>query len=247
MSGLVIALLGSGEFEPWTCEIDRELLAAARNGDGRVLLLPTASAPEGDEVFDRWAAAGRAHYASGSIRTEVVPLKTREDAAVPGVVASLEDASMVFFSGGNPAYLASTLIDTPFWAAMVDRLSAGLAYAGCSAGAACLPELVPDSTVSTFGPELWKPGLGLLHDVLLGPHWDVLESFAPGITDHIVSMAPPGSVVLGIDETTAIVGDGSNWRVVGEGRAHVHANGGWTSHRATERFELELASGVRTR
>ena len=143
MSGLVLALLGSGEFEPWTDEIDRGLLAESRVGDGRVLILPTASAPEGDEVFDRWGAAGLDHYASASIPAEVVPLKSREDAERSDVIARLDEASLVFFSGGNPAYLAATLIGTSFWSAVVERLGAGLAYAGCSAGAACLPELVP--------------------------------------------------------------------------------------------------------
>src|SRR5439155_11002014 len=74
-----IALLGSGEFEPWTEEVDRWLLERA-TGDGSVLVLPTASAPEGDPIFDGWANLGLDHYAQLGIPAQVVPLKTREDA-----------------------------------------------------------------------------------------------------------------------------------------------------------------------
>jgi len=45
-------LLGSGEFEPWSEEAER---AAVLEAAPTVAILPTASAPEGDAVFDRWA------------------------------------------------------------------------------------------------------------------------------------------------------------------------------------------------
>src|SRR5207247_11167709 len=68
----VFALLGSGEFEPWTAEVDRWLLERTI-GSGRVLILPTASAPEGDAVFNRWGDMGLAHYEELGIPAEVVP------------------------------------------------------------------------------------------------------------------------------------------------------------------------------
>jgi hypothetical protein len=40
------SLLGTGEFQPWSEPVDRRLVEEA-DGDGRVLILPTASAPEG--------------------------------------------------------------------------------------------------------------------------------------------------------------------------------------------------------
>src|SRR5262245_63445341 len=55
-------LLGSGEFEPWTHDVESRVLAEA-SGDGSVVILPTASAPDGDAVFDRWAKMGLDHYA----------------------------------------------------------------------------------------------------------------------------------------------------------------------------------------
>ena len=67
----LVGLLGSGEFLRWAGEVDRALLERARAGDGRVLVLPTASAPEGETIFGRWAAMGLAHYGELGIPAEV--------------------------------------------------------------------------------------------------------------------------------------------------------------------------------
>ncbi|MGH2720564.1 MAG: Type 1 glutamine amidotransferase-like domain-containing protein, partial [Actinomycetota bacterium] len=134
---MLLALLGSGEFLPWQAGLDRWLLDRARPGP--VLVLPTASAPEGGAVFERWGSMGVAHYRDElGTAAEVVPLRTRADAERPELVARLDDAALVFFSGGNPAYLVHVLAGTPFWAALQRGTAAGLAYGGCSAGAACL-------------------------------------------------------------------------------------------------------------
>ena len=152
-------LLGSGEFEPWSADVDRRLLADA-TGDGRVLILPTASAKEGDTIFDGWGSMGLEHFDSLGIPAEVVPLKTREDAGRPEFVAKVTEASVVYFSGGNPAYLAATLAGTPFWAEVLRAQERGLAYIGCSAGVACLGDNAPDSDRERFADGFWEPGLG---------------------------------------------------------------------------------------
>jgi cyanophycinase len=215
------ALLGSGEFEPWTREIDRRLLAEA-TGDGSILILPTASAPEGDEVFDRWGRMGLAHYEDAGIAAEVVPLKTRDDAQRTALAAAVERASAVFFSGGNPAYLAGVLSGTRFWAAVLDGLERGMAYAGCSAGIASLGRTAPDSSaLDPSGDGMWKPGLGFFPNLSLAPHWDALDRFAPGLRDVIVSSVTPGGRLLAIDERTAVVGRDGDWTVVGTGGAEL--------------------------
>ena len=240
MSGLTLGLLGSGEFEPWAEEVDRWLLDRARTGDGRVLILPTASASEGDEAFERWSLMGLEHYERMGVPAEVVPLKTRADAARPELVARLDDASAVFFSGGNPASLAATLRGTPFWTALVASMERGLAYGGCSAGVACLPEMAPDSSVSSLDGATWKAGLALFAEVVFMPHWDALDSFVPGLTDFVVASVPPGCRLFAIDEHTAVVGDGSEWTVVGAGAVHAMLGGEWQNHGPGSSFRLPL-------
>jgi cyanophycinase len=223
-----MALLGSGEFEPWTEPVDRWLLERA-TGDGSVLILPTASAPEGDKVFDMWAEMGLTHYGRLGIPAEVATLKTRADAEGAELVARLNDASMVFFSGGNPAYLAQLLNGSAFWTAVVEAMDRGLAYAGCSAGIAALGEMAPDNTVrGPFRRDLWRPGLRLFPKVYVGPHWDALDRFIPGLRDFIVASVPTDCRLLAIDERTAMVGDGATWTVMGSSAAHLLDKGKWT-------------------
>src|SRR6476659_7251994 len=59
-----VALVGAGEFLPEMAEFDQELLASTGRVRPRVAILPTASSPDGNDVFDRWAAMGVAHFAS---------------------------------------------------------------------------------------------------------------------------------------------------------------------------------------
>ena len=232
------SLLGSGEFQPWSESADRWLLERAV-GDGRVLILPTAAAPEGDEVFLQWAEMGRSHFSDLKTPSEVVELRRREDASDPGIVAMLEGASVAYFSGGNPAYLAATLDGTPFWTRLLERLDEGMGYAGCSAGVACLAELTFDSTSQTL-EEVYKPGLAVLRRAVLAPHWDIVDSWVPGAGEFIVGSVPEGSVFVGLDEDTAMLGDGSAWKVAGKSAIHVRAEGEWTTYRDGERFELPL-------
>jgi cyanophycinase len=234
-----MALLGSGEFDPWSERVERELLKRSRNGGGPVLVFPTAAAHEGDESFDRWGRKGLEHYLGLGIPAEVVPLKTREDAYRDEIIAPLARASMVFFSGGNPARLARVLRGTPFWEALRADLSEGLAYAGCSAGVACLSDVTFDSENRSF-ERVWAPGLGFVQGVLFAPHWDKVDRWVPGGTQLIVASVKPGDAFVGLDEDTAMVGDGRLWEVMGRAGIHVRRGDRWQHHASGDLFELEL-------
>lgn len=238
-NGPTFALLGSGEFEPWTREVDAWLLERAK-GDGSVLVAPTASAGEGDDVFARWAAKGLAHFEASGVPAKVLPIKTRADAEREDVAAALRTASVVYFSGGNPWYLAETLRGSAFLRIMLERLDDGLAYAGCSAGVACLTDRTFDSETQDL-TQIFKPGLGYLRPgVLFGPHWDMLEVWMPGSREALAATMPDDGVLIGIDEDTALLGDGTTWSVAGRQEVHVFASGAWRHLASGEVFELGL-------
>jgi cyanophycinase len=232
------SLLGSGEFQRWSEPVDRRLVAEA-DGDGRVLILPTASAPEGKDVFERWGSLGLAHFSRLDIPAEVIDLQTREDTDDPRLLARLDGASAVYFSGGNPAYLSATLAESDFLEAMLKQLDRGMAYAGCSAGVACLNEITFDST-TTDVDEIYKPGLGIVRRAVFAPHWDMVDTWVPGASEFIVSSVPEGFTFIGMDEETAMIGDGSSWEVVGTSGIHVSKEGGWATYRDGDRFDFAL-------
>ncbi|HJR98217.1 MAG TPA: Type 1 glutamine amidotransferase-like domain-containing protein [Actinomycetota bacterium] len=236
------ALLGSGEFDPWSEVADRFLLETS-TGDGRVVILPTASSLEGDDVFDGWGARGLEHFAALGVPAEVLPVRSREDAGRADLAERLDGASIVYLSGGNPSHLADVLRDTVVWAAVVSGLARGMGYAGCSAGVACLTETTFDSDSDDLD-SIFKPGLGLVRRTLFGPHWDIVDTWVPGASGSIVSSVAPGDVFVGIDEETAMLGDGRGWQVSGRGSVHVHVDGSFVHHRDGARFELPLTIGV---
>lgn len=238
MSPASYALLGAGEFEPWHDDIDRWLLERA-DGDGSVLISPAAAAPEGDAMFDSWATKGLSHYERLGIPARVLPVKVREDAERADVVEMVDDASVIFFSGGNPWYLATILTGSALWTRLSQRLLDGLAYAGCSAGVACLTEMTYDSDSQDF-EQVFKPGLGYVRKALFAPHWDIVDTWIPGAQAAITAAAPPDGVLVGLDENTAMVGDGSAWTVHGRQAIHVYRAGTWSEHAAGASFDLAL-------
>lgn len=230
------AFLGSGEFEPWHDEVDRRLLA---EHGGPVVVAPTASAHEGEATFSSWAGKGVAHYQRLGVEVAVLPLRGREDASDPEVIAALDDTAMIFFSGGNPWRLAEIMRGTPFWDRLMERVAEGLAYAGCSAGVACLNGRTFDSDTDDM-EQIFKPGLARFPAAVFAPHWDMIDSWVPGATSFIVGSAGPDETVIGLDERTAMVGDGRRWDVVGVSGVHLHHDGAWEHHPAGSSFDLDL-------
>jgi cyanophycinase len=224
--------LGSGEFEPWSTEVESTALADAV-GDGSVAILPTASAAEGDHVFERWGRMGLAHYREDGVPAAVVPIKTPEDARRDELVSAVEAASMIYFSGGKPSRLAGVLRDAPLLAAIHRALDRGAVYAGCSAGA------MVASRVRDAGGRRgtsWLFGLGLVPHVSFGVHWDRAARI-PGAQWWMTSRLPDDTWFVGIDEKTAILGDGVRWSVHGRGRVTLRGPGEDAMYRAGERFE----------
>jgi cyanophycinase len=215
-------------------------MARSRNPDGPVLVAPTAAAHEGDGSFEGWATKGLEHYASIDVNAEVLPLKTREDAHRDDVIRRLDDASMIFFSGGNPARLTEAIGDTPFWMALRAAIAEGLPYAGCSAGVACLTEVTFDSDSQELD-SVWKPGLGYVRETLFAPHWDIVDTWIPGATEFIVGSVKPGTTFVGLDEDTAMVGDGGSWEVIGRSKLHVMRDGEWSRYGHGDAFDLPLS------
>ena len=215
-----IALLGSGEFEPWARPVDAWCVEQATAPGNRVLVVQTASAPEGDETFQRWGRMGVEHYRALGLEPEVLDLRVRADASKPEIVGKVKGARHVFFSGGNPGYLAETLNGTPFWDAVADGVANGeTSLGGCSAGAAFLGATAPFVAEDSF--DHWSDGTKLLPRAYIIVHFDMLNTYVPGLRDMLLEMRPKDTIAVGIDENTALHGDGEHWQVTGSGKVWI--------------------------
>ncbi len=252
MGGPSFVLMGSGEFLPWARQADRWALDVSSRDSDRVLVLPAASAPEGDPVFDRWGEMGLRHFEALGVRPEVVPLKTREDAGDAAIVSAFEDARYIFLSGGNPAYLVKTLEGTAAWQAILTAAGNGVPLGGCSAGMVALGIAAPDTAGMSDGAPMgvervrkyWAPALKLFPAAYFQAHWDALDGYYPGLRKLIVEAQPEGSVLFALDEDTAACGDGTTWMVVGEGALTIDEG---RQIRAGTAFDLPLDPRLQSR
>jgi cyanophycinase len=229
-----LLLLGSGEFEPWSHDVEAEALGAA-TGDGRVVIVPTASATEGDHVFERWGLMGLDHYAERDVPAEVVSVRTRDDARRDDLADRIRGASMVFFSGGKPQHLAEVMDGTQCWAAVRHLMDRGGVYAGCSAGAMVASRSLAQRAAKPRRGTGWLFGLGLVPHTTFGVHWDRMRKI-PGVSAFLTSKMD-GTWFVGIDERTAILGDGERWDVHGLGSVTVRSATGTDTYRTGDRFE----------
>ena len=214
-----VALVGAGEFLPTMSEFDASLLAATGRTRPRVAILPTASYPDGELVFQRWAAMGVSHFAA--LGAEVEPVLVRDRAAADDPVASqaIGEADLVYLSGGKPGYLAEVLAGSAVGEALGAAHARGAVLAGCSAGAMVLAGRLFDPRGRVLPwPLRWRAGLGFVEGASVVPHYD---AWPEPFTALIALQAPRGSVVLGIDEETAVVGHDGAWQVHGRSRVTV--------------------------
>ena len=225
-----VALVGSGEFLPVMATVDAGLLDGRT---ARAVIIPTASAPEGTQVFNRWMTMGVKHFTSLGVEPVPLAVTDRRSADDPGLAAQLAGSGLVYLSGGNPAFLTATLRGTRVWTAIVEAWRGGAALAGCSAGAMALSARAPDPRVGVEGE-----GLGLVAHLAVIPHFDRMSSWRPELAGHLVASVPAGQFVVGIDEDTALVGGPDQWTVAGRQGVWLLSPAGRQRFGPGERIEL---------
>ena len=223
-----VALVGSGEFLPAMTEFDVGLLVATGRTRPRVAILPTASWPDGEDAFARWATMGVAHFSALGAEVEPIFVRDRVDADDAAHVQAIGEADLIYLSGGKPGYLSTMLNGSAVGWALRQAHNRGAVIAGCSAGAMVLAERHFDLRRRRLAwPVRWRDGLGLVPRASVIPHYD---AWPEPLCALIALQARRGSVLLGIDEETAIVGRDGSWQVQGRARVTV-----WRGRRR-ERF-----------
>jgi cyanophycinase len=206
MPGLLV-LNGGDEFRPGNEPQDRELVSAARSGPAYIV--PTAAARQRPDLA---VATARRWFSALGLEVEELPIYARRDATSPELAARAARAGLFYLTGGDPGPVPRVLAGSAVWLAMLDAWEAGAPLAGSSAGAMALAEKTlvmarwPHHTERRAVPALGLvPGTAVIpHHERFGPRWKVDD-------------LPSSVAVLGIDERTAALWDGSGWRALGEG------------------------------
>jgi len=217
-----LALVGSGEYLPAMASFEKSLLNdGIKNGKRPIYIqIPTAAGKETPDRLEYWKQLGKAQADRLDIDSIFLPIFTREDASNPEYVTLIKDSALMYMSGGDPHYLAETLMDTPLWEAIKENWSTGASLAGCSAGAMVLSSHIPNFRLLKKSP---TSGLNLLPEIRVIPHFNKFFKWIPESAAKVLLHVPDDSILIGVDELTAIVrraGD-DHWVVVGEAKVHV--------------------------
>ena len=165
------------------------------------MILPTASAPDGEATFRTWAEMGTEHFAA--LGAEVEPVLVRDVAGGHDAAAlqAVGEADLVYLSGGHPAHLLRVLHGSPLGARARGGQRARRRDRRVLGGGD--GDRGPDRWTSGSLPKLriplpfpirWPVGLALVDGIAVLPHYD---AWPEPFSALVALQAPRGGVVLG--------------------------------------------------
>ena len=217
-----LALVGSGEYLPAMAAFEKSLIDdGVKNGkQAKYIQIPTAAGRESAERLSYWENLGKSQGQLIGVESIFLPIFNREDANNPDLAQQIADSALMYLSGGDPHYLAETLMGTLVWDAIVENWQSGASLAGCSAGAMVLSSHIPNFRLLKSSA---TAGLNLLPEIRVIPHFNKFFKWIPESAAKLLLHVPDESILIGVDELTAIVkrsGD-DDWVVYGEAKVHV--------------------------
>jgi cyanophycinase len=155
----------------------------------------------------------------GAARVDVLDFDTRRDCQEPSRLARIEDATGIFFTGGNQLRLTTLLGGTPVAKLVRTRNASGVAVGGTSAGASFLSEHMiafgDEGSSVVSGSVRLAPGLGLTNRFVIDQHFRQRDRLGRLLTALAYN---PFAVGIGLDEdTAAFIGPDETVEVGGSG------------------------------
>ncbi len=239
-------IIGGGHRTP---ELMRRFVDLAGGPDSaRIAVIPNASG-DGDtsctDMAEEFHALG--------VKTVFCCLLTHEEASDPRSAEMLDQATGVYFTGGDQVRVTKALVGTPVHRKLLDLYGHGAVMGGTSAGAALMSkvmitgdEKLNRDTVNSFvfirrDNVVTVEGMGFLTDVIIDQHFVRRKRHNRLIS---VVLEHPELVGVGIDESTAIIVRSGVFEVIGAGNVVVYDATHATAIRTDARGNLS-AHGLR--
>jgi len=199
-------------------ENDRSILerfvAVSGGAAADIVVIPTASrmhetGPRYEKIFSE----------IGAKRVTVMDFDTRRDCQEAGRLQRLEEATGIFFTGGNQLRVTTLLGGTPVAKLIRVRNAHGVTVGGTSAGARILSEHMiaygDEGSSAVAGSVRLAPGLGLTNRFIIDQHFSQRDRLGRLLTALAYN---PFSVGIGLDEdTAAFIGPDETLEVEGSG------------------------------
>lgn len=195
-----IVPIGGAENKENDRRILRRFVEASGGDEADIVVIPTASKMH--ETGPRYEALFRE---LGAARVGVMDFDTRRDCQEPGRLQRIEEATGIFFTGGNQLRLTALLGGTPVAQLIRKRNAAGVTVGGTSAGASILSEHMiafgDEGSSVIAGSVRLAPGLGLTNRFVIDQHFRERDRLGRLITALAYN---PFAIGIGLDEDTAV-------------------------------------------
>ncbi len=169
--------------------------------DARIAVVPTASSIE--DAGNRYKAI---FLGMGVESAEVVYIGNREDANAESQIATLDDATGIFLTGGNQVRLSVLIGGTRFEETVRRKHREGVVIAGTSAGASILSAHMVAGGAGGAVPKQrmaqMVAGFGLISNVIIDQHFRQRNRIGRLLA---LVATNPGLLGIGVDEDTAAV------------------------------------------
>ena len=205
--------------------MDRRVLELTGQTAPRVAIIPTAAAHENPQLA---ASNGVRHFSGLGASAYSVDVIQRADAENPRIVAQLEGADIIYFTGGSPEHLHTVLAGSSLLEAVVAANDAGAVWAGSSAGAMVLGAVM--RRPSSGSPV--SPALDIVANVMVLPHHE--RSDPQAVTAQLSAPETVGLTTLGIDGGSGVLLEADGATALGGGNVTVYRNGDWRRYAAGE-------------
>ena len=194
-----IVPIGGAENKENDRRILRRFVEVSGGEAADIVVIPTASKMH--ETGARYEALFRD---LGASRVTVMDFDTRRDCQEPNRLQRLEEATGIFFTGGNQLRLTALLGGTPVAQLIRKRNASGVTVGGTSAGASILSEHMiafgDEGSSVIAGSVCLAPGLGLTNRFVIDQHFRERDRLGRLITALAYN---PFAIGIGLDEDTA--------------------------------------------
>jgi cyanophycinase len=199
-------------------ENDRHILerfvTVSGGRDADIVIIPTAS-----RLAETGPRYERLFIEMGAARVTSMDFDTRRDCQETGRLGRLQEASGIFFTGGNQLRLTTLLGGTPVAKLIRSRNAQGVAVGGTSAGASILSEHMiafgDEGSSVISGSVRLAPGLGLTNRFIIDQHFRQRDRLGRLLTALAYN---PFAIGIGLDEdTAAFIGPDETVEVEGSG------------------------------
>lgn len=213
-----LIIIGGKEDKDGNKEILQQV--ADRAGSGRLVIATVAT----DVPEDLWEEYRKLFRELGVRHIEHLDIRTREEALSEENARMVENAKVLFFTGGDQLKITSQLGDSMVYRRTMELLEKGGTVAGTSAGASVMSTTMLVAGPGDKSPNVedvvrMAPGLGLFPDAVVDQHF--AERGRIGRLVSAISQNPR-HLGVGIDEDTAIIVHGLDFfEVVGRGAVYV--------------------------